>query len=231
MDAAINYQGDKLYFCNAFFNSCAFGMPCDAKLGVAQQVNDSTFNRLPNSDALFSNVNDTNYIVYAPQVTRNGLELYFTRILKTTINSEICVAVRNNVNDTFSSPMVIHSNPGFVPEAATPTTDGQKIYYHQKDGSGIFHMYLRYKTGTTGMQEQTNAQQLSVYPNPANDFLSVVLSEPAEHFTISIHSLQGQELCKTSGSTSIDISTLPNGIYFLTVKQNDKSTTTRIIKE
>lgn len=30
-----------------------------------------------------------------------------------------------NVSDTFSLPVVIHSNNGFVPEAATPSTDKQ----------------------------------------------------------------------------------------------------------
>lgn len=229
MDAAVSFQGDKLYFCNAFFNNCPFGMPCEAKLGVAQQVNDSTFNRTANTDAVFSNVNDTSYIVYAPQVTRNGLELYFTRILKTTVNSEICVAVRNSVNDTFSLPMVIHSNNGFVPEAATPTTDGQKIYYHQKDGSGIFHIYLRYKTGTTGIVEQTATSQLRLYPNPVHDVLTVVLPNEKE-FMLSIYSLAGQELYKTTTSTTIDISTLAKGIYFLNVKQGEQSQTIKLIK-
>jgi hypothetical protein len=230
MDAAINYQGDRLYYTNAFFNNCPFGMPCEARLGIAQKINDSTFNRLANTDALFSNVNDTNYIVYAPQVTKNGLELYYTRILKTTINSEICVSVRSSVNDTFSLPQVIHSNLGFVPEAATPTTDAQKIYYHQKDGSGIFHIYLRYRTGTTDIHEQTNAQQFSVYPNPATHFLTIVLPDPAADFTLSIHTLSGQELFTTSQQTNIDISGLSNGSYFLSVKQNEKTIISKIIK-
>ena len=142
MDAAISYHGNELYYCNAFFDSCTFGMPCEARLGIAEKINDSTFNKIINTDAIFSNVNDTNYIVYAPQVTKDDLELYFTRIQKTTINSEICVSVRNSLADTFSLPSVIHSNLGFIPEAASPSTDKQKIYYHQKDGTGIFHIYL-----------------------------------------------------------------------------------------
>src|SRR5688572_6851612 len=55
MDAAINHSGNQLYYCNAFFNSCPLGMPCEATLGVAQKVNDSTFNKLINTEALFSN--------------------------------------------------------------------------------------------------------------------------------------------------------------------------------
>jgi len=55
MDAAINHHGDQLYFCNALFdfsNTTCAGVPCEAKLGVAQKVNDTTFNKLLNSDAI-----------------------------------------------------------------------------------------------------------------------------------------------------------------------------------
>jgi hypothetical protein len=234
MDAAINYQGNLLYYCNAYFGptftECP-GVPCEAKLGVAQKVNDSTFNKLINTNAIFSNVNDTNYIIYAPQVTKDGLELYFTRILKNTINSEICLSVRNSITDNFSLPTVIHSNLGFIPEAASPTTDKQKIYYHQKDGTGIFHIYIRYRTVTTGINEQTNTNDFKVYPNPTNNILNIILPKPSDYFTISVYSSFGQELFKASNKTSIDISNLPKGIYFLTVKNYDRIWTTKIVKE
>lgn len=235
MDAAINYQGNLLYFCNAkfdFSNTTCVGVPCESKIGVAQKVNDSTFNKLSTSDAIFSNINDTiNYILYAPQVTKDGLELYYTRLQKSTFNTEICVSVRNNIADTFSLPTVIHSNLGFIPEAASPTTDKQKIYYHQKDGTGIFYIYLRYRTGITGINEQTNTEDFKVYPNPTNNIFNIILPNPSEHFTISVYSSLGQELFKMSNKTSIDISNFPKGIYFLTVKNYNRIMTTKIVKE
>ncbi|GAB4252587.1 MAG: hypothetical protein Kow0079_07450 [Vicingaceae bacterium] len=148
MDAAIKYTGDLLYYANAYFGptytECT-GVPCKAMLGIAQKVNDSTFNKMPNSDAILANINDTNYLVYAPQVSKDGLELYFTRLLKNTTNTEICVSVRNSINDPFSLPTVIYSNDGFFPEAVTITTDKQKIYYHQKDNSLLYNIFLRYR--------------------------------------------------------------------------------------
>jgi len=51
MDAAITYDGTMLYHCNAYFTSnysgCS-GVTCQAKLGVGQKQNDSTFNKLRN---------------------------------------------------------------------------------------------------------------------------------------------------------------------------------------
>ncbi len=191
MDAAINYQGNLLYYSNGYFGPTyteCVGVPCEAKLGVAEKMNDSIYNKTTYSDAIFSNVNDTNYIVYAPQVTKDGLELFYTRLLKGSYNTEICVSVRTTISDTFSLPTVLHSNFGYVPEAATPTTDKQKIYYHQKDGTLIFRIYLRYRTETTGINEQSSNGIFKVYPNPTNSVFNLVLSQPLDHFTVIIYS-------------------------------------------
>ncbi len=234
MDAAVSYQGNLLYYCNAYFGptytECP-GIPCEARIGVAQKINDSTFNKLPNTDAIFSNINDTNYLVYAPQVTKDGLELYYTRLLKNTFNTEICVSVRNSIADTFSVPMIIYSNLGFVPEAPTITTDKQKLYYHQKDGTGIYHIYLRYRTGTTGVNEHIRSENIKVYPNPTNTFFNVVLPNPSEQFTLDVYSSLGQVIYKTNNNTQIDISNYSTGIYFLKVKQNGRNWSTKIVKE
>lgn len=234
MDAAINYQGDLLYYCNAkfdFSNTICAGVPCESKIGVAQKINDSTFNKHPNSNAIFSNVNDTvNYLIYAPQVTKDGLELYYTRLKKGSINTEICVSVRNSTVDTFSLPVVIYSNMGFVPEAASPSADKQKIYYHKKNGAGTYKIYLRFKTGTVVINEHVINEKIKVYPNPANNIFNIDLGNSTEHFTVSICSLLGQELFKASNKTEINISNYLNGIYFLIIKQKEKIYTTKIIK-
>ena len=233
MDAAINYQGNQLYYCNAlldFSNTTCVG-PCKSKLGVAQKVNDSTFNKQLNSDVIFSNVNDTNYLVYAPNITKDGLELYYTRLLKSTTNTEICVSVRNTISNTFSLPTVIYSNNGYLPEAPTLTTDKQKMYYHQKDNSLIYKIYLRYRTGTTGINEHINTEVLKVFPNPTNNIINIVTLIPNEPFIISLYNTLGQKLVEVSDTASINISALTNGIYFFKVKQNDKYWTTKIIKE
>ncbi len=234
MDDAINYQGNQLYYCNALFdfdNTTCIGVPCQAILGIAQKVNDSTFNKQLNSDAIFSNVNDTTYLVYAPNITKDGLELYYTRLLKNTYNTEICVSVRNTVTDSFSLPMVIYSNNGYFPEAPTLTTNKQKMYYHQKDNSLIHKIYLRYRTGTTGINEHTNTEVLKVFPNPTNNFINIVPVKSDVPFIVSLYNSLGQKTLEVSNTTSINISGLTNGIYFLTLNQNDNFWRTKIIKE
>ena len=233
-DAAINYQGDLLYYTNGYFGptytECG-AVPCESNLGVAQKVNDSIFMKLPNTDAIFANVNDTSFIAYAPQITKDGLELYFTRLLKNSTNTEICVAVRNSIVDVFSLPIVLYSNPGFFPEAASPTTDKQTIYYHQHDATSVFQIYLRNRTGITGIEENKAVPLFKTYPNPTNGSFNVELQNPDEEFILTILSTLGQVIYKTSSDTIINISNLTNGIYYINLEQNGLSWTTKIAKE
>ncbi len=233
-DAAINYQGDLLYFTNGYFGPTyteCVGVPCESHIGVAQKVNDSTFMKLINTDAIFANVNDTNYLNYAPQITKDGLEFYFTRLLKNTTNTEMCVAVRNNTTSAFSLPLVLYNNPGFFPEAASPTTDKQAIYYHQRDATTVYHIYLRYRTGTTEIIEIKNEALFNVHPNPTNADFKVVLKNPKDAFTLIVRSTLGKEIYNSSSETTVDISHLMNGIYYITVEQKGLSWTRKLVKK
>lgn len=215
MDAAISYDGNFLYYVNAYFNSCAFGMPCEASLGVAEKVNDTTFNKLPNTDGIFSLINDANYIVYAPQLSVDGKEFYFTRIEDGTVNSEICVAVRNSPADTFSLPMVIYSNNGYVPEAATISNDKSKLYYHQKNSVGVFEIYLRYRTGTLEISQPTNQLTWNVFPNPAYDVVTINTSEI--NFSVKLLNTTGEELKSFTNEKNIPVADLAPGNYIVQI--------------
>ncbi len=230
MDATINYEGNFLYFNNAYFNNCLLGMPCDARLGVAEIINDTTFAKLWNSEALFANINDTNYIVYAPQVTQDGLELYFTRILKGTVNSEICISTRANTDDAWSLPTVIYANVGFVPEAATITTDKKIIYYHQKDETGIFHIYMRYREIGDAIHE-IQPETIAFYPNPVIDnvFLQNLLSP--SNYKVEIFSMTGAELLQLHNCNPCSIMSLSSGVYVLSITQNEMKQQNLIIKK
>ena len=137
MDHGISLDGQFLYFNNARFDDANCQGPCETTIGIAQKINASTFNTLPNSVSILQNINDADYIYYAPCISSDNLEIYFTRYLKGQITSstvfEICIAVRNNSTDQFSIPKVLFSEviSGLI-EAPTLTTDKSIIYYHRK---------------------------------------------------------------------------------------------------
>lgn len=149
MDHGISLDGQFLYFNNARFDDTNCQGPCETTLGVAQKDNASTFNTLPNSVSILQNINDANYIYYAPCISSDNLELYFTRYLKGQITSntvfEICVAVRSNSVTQFSIPKVLFSEViSDLIEAPTLTADKSIIYYHRKT-TGSHKIVMRYR--------------------------------------------------------------------------------------
>ncbi|MBD1261532.1 PD40 domain-containing protein [Maribacter polysiphoniae] len=149
MDHGISLDGQYLYFNNARFDDLNCQGPCETTIGIAQKENGSTFSTLPNSASILQNINDTNYIYYAPCISSDDLELYYTRYLKGEITSstvfEICVAVRNDPTSEFSIPSVLFSETILnLIEAPTLTVDKNIMYYHQKTADS-HKIMMRYR--------------------------------------------------------------------------------------
>ncbi len=82
-----------------------------------------------------------------------------------------------------------------------------------------------------GVQEQSFSE-LSIYPNPTNNFLTIETEQP-DHYSINITSLNGQLIYSTimEGTThQIDLSSFQKGIYFITIRSDEFVTTRKIIK-
>jgi photosystem II stability/assembly factor-like uncharacterized protein len=76
------------------------------------------------------------------------------------------------------------------------------------------------------------ADQVRIYPNPANNHVTIETNMPGLH-TIEITSLNGQLLYsdKIEGtSQQIDLSSFQKGVYFITIRSKDFVTTKKIIK-
>jgi hypothetical protein len=77
---------------------------------------------------------------------------------------------------------------------------------------------------------------LTVFPNPASDFLTVkfLMSKP-ETVSMSLHNLVGEQILfsseKLNGAIvkNYDISTLPQGIYFLNIQSSEGRMTKKIV--
>lgn len=138
MDHGISYDGNFLYFNNARFDDTICLGPCETQLGIAQKTSQGNFEKTNNSDNILQNINNANYIYYAPSISKDNLELYYTRYLKNNVNEntvvEVCIATRTSNNAIFSEPRVLFSNTignGII-EAPSLTTDKQFMYYHKK---------------------------------------------------------------------------------------------------
>jgi len=85
-------------------------------------------------------------------------------------------------------------------------------------------------TATTAPQPQ---QQAKVYPNPANNYITVALKD-IQQSTITLNNLQGQLIKKentNSNLTTIDISELPAGMYLLSITTETGTEYVKVVKQ
>ena len=100
--------------------------------------------------------------------------------------------------------------------------------------SGLHHnreIAFSYTLGscvTTGINETSAADEITVFPNPANDKLTVNMPDDIQHFQIDITNTIGQTVLET-GAKTIDIRSIPNGIYFVHIKTDKYETNKKVI--
>lgn len=147
MDHGISFDGQTLFYNNARFDEQNCEGPCETFLGMAKKETNGIFNKITDSDSVLAQINDANFIYYAPSITKDELELYYTRYRAGTVVPstaiEICVSIRANKTDAFGSPSVLFSSTILtIVEAPTLSTDKSLMYYHQKV-NGLHKILLR----------------------------------------------------------------------------------------
>jgi len=102
--------------------------------------------------------------------------------------------------------------------------------------NGNYWLYAQDSTGNISEPEKFTIEGLSrqfrIYPNPVQNQLSIKTSG-IKRWSIEITTLNGQQILNgvMEGSThQIDLSTLKEGVYFITIKSKDFVTTRKIVK-
>lgn len=135
MDAEIDGEGKFLYYVEAKFTGG--NVPVSADLGVANFDNGG-FKKVKNTSAIFKNIN-TNDLEYAPSISADSLELFFSRFVKLARKLILMRATRSNSSEPFAEPEVITAAQGFV-EAPSISSDGKTLYFHKME-DGKFSIY------------------------------------------------------------------------------------------
>ena len=139
-DIEIHYDGEILYFVEGIFSGSPF--PDEANIGVASNSS-GVFVATPGSSTKLSAVNSDN-LEYAPSISTNRLELYFTRAIGSAASGfdfGIYVATRPSTSDAWSNVNRLQSLAGDTVEAPSISFDGSLLYYHKRVG-GIFKVYV-----------------------------------------------------------------------------------------
>lgn len=233
MDHGISYDGQLLYYNNARLDQNNCQGPCETELGIAQKVNDSTFNKISNSNTILQSINDTNFIYYAPCISSDNLELYYTRYPRDsiTINTlfEICVAVRSSPTHNFSTPFVLFSETiANLIEAPTLTTDKQTIYYHRKI-PGSHKIVMRYREYPLTI-ETKQKKSINIYPNPTTGQINIQTNQSNQGISVSIFTLLGKKVMTTTNQTELDINALSTGTYIIKFEVDGQVEIQKLIK-
>jgi len=160
-DAEVSADGQTLYAVDSRFS--AAGIPMTADLFIARKRADGAFERMPESGELLRLVN-TDELEYAPAVSSDGLELFFTRVQAIRADAEprIWRSVRRSVREPFAAPQVIGAISGFA-EGPTLSSDGLSLYYHARVNN-------RFAIFRVTREAHTGEVHANGCPQPARDF-------------------------------------------------------------
>ncbi len=154
-DAEVSADGSTLFAVDGKFS----GDPAPDSADIFIAVRDgSGFRRLPESAAILKNIN-TSALEYAPAVSADLLDLYFTRGPRMFQKSPVILhASRTHADEPFGVPRPVPLITGFV-EAPSLSKDGCWLYFHKNDG-GRFAIY-RVDSGANCLPAESAAAGLN----------------------------------------------------------------------
>ncbi len=128
-DVEVSPDGSTLYFSEGDFRG-GNSVPITGDILVGVNGGASGFSTLSNSASIMANVN-TSKLEYAPAISANGLELFFTRFDVVRQQSRIYRTERSSVGAAFGVPDLVTAITGFV-EGPALSPDEKSLYYHQR---------------------------------------------------------------------------------------------------
>ncbi|MFQ5900963.1 MAG: TolB family protein [Thermodesulfobacteriota bacterium] len=139
-DIEVSPDGSTLYFNDGDFTG-GNNMPDTANIVIAVNSG-SGFTRDPNSATIMANVNTGNNLEYAPAISADGLELFFTRFDQNTSEVHIYRAVRADTGSPFEVPQLVSAIEGSLVEGPSLSPDEKSLYYHRRNtNTGAFEIY------------------------------------------------------------------------------------------
>jgi|GEM_PF-2108656 len=115
----------------------------------------------------------------------------------------------------------------------TPTaaSNSGSMYSQKKDGISTLGSFAVFDENTVGINNIIKGNTIGLYPNPAKNILRIDLNSTAE---ATIYNVSGQAVNSASlnrNNNTINISSLPAGMYYVHLKGEDTNATGRFVKE
>lgn len=144
MDSEISDDGETMYSTQSYFER-GNSFPSKSYFFTAKKTGQG-FEPQKNSARIFKTIN-RDKIVYGASISKDELEIFYTRLLVDERKFESLVATRPHKNAPFGEPKVISAITGFS-EAPALNEREDMIYYHKKSGpTGKFQIHALHRQG------------------------------------------------------------------------------------
>lgn len=191
------------------------------------------------SDTLLAEGQSTEFELVAPSKISNLSSLPDTIVWTRTVNDipsnwtsavcdiNQCFGVSVSTAEFILPPNSVEAMSYHFYPASNSGTGTMIVRLERKSNPSIYLDIVIYCQSYGLSVKDISNHQLNVFPNPATDFISIG-SESIKEGTFEITNLLGEKLISNSYAIAqkIDISTLPKGIYFITI-QNENSIASR----
>jgi len=102
------------------------------------------------------------------------------------------------------------------------------------NNSGAFDLFVtKLGAGFAGINDVVLQNEILVYPNPSTGIITVQCKPSSENAKLSVYNLLGESVYEKAISSfsnhTIDLSANPNGVYFVSMKTENESSTSKII--
>jgi hypothetical protein len=94
-------------------------------------------------------------------------------------------------------------------------------------------MSLVYRKLLTGIKDDNSLLRVRIYPNPANENITIEVPNNQENTEAVLFDLNGKQLASKefNGKTIFDISEISAGIYFIEIRTMNAVSRTKIVRE
>ncbi len=87
-----------------------------------------------------------------------------------------------------------------------------------------------FTVNNVGLKELNPLEFLTVYPNPVNEVLNISCAED-EVYDVTLSDISGRKVLEAKKATSIDVSQLPAGTYFLRIEKGEYSVVRKVVRQ
>ncbi len=187
-----------------------------------------------------------------PNITYNTVGTYDVSLTASHSSGSNQVTQSNyiTVNPNPTIPTISYLSGGFTSNATGMSNyqwyrDGQAIagagspsYQAAENGTYTLEVTNTYgckavSNGITVMDtkidENTNSELLTVFPNPTYDNINITINT-IENYTVLLYNISNQLIYSEQNATQIDLSKMKSGVYTLIVKTTKGVTTQKIVK-